>query len=167
MIKSETPHMKNHNFQTQFVFFFSLSTSIFIATLLKFQGNPLTCHSIRFSPCYFNYYFLFGIIYKIEIPIKFHSFFFLLQLLSPFFWLQFVLFEILFKIDFFPILSSLSFFSDQIWTSFFLLLFFFYIGKKVLIDIFFRFILQYYVGWELSFLIKLGSRISQIASFWY
>jgi hypothetical protein len=44
---------------------------------------------------------------------------------------------------------------------------FFYIGKKVLIDIFFRFILQYYVGWELSFLIKLGSRISQIASFWY
>jgi hypothetical protein len=129
MIKSETPHLIYHNFQTQFFFFFSLFISIFIATLSKFQSSPLICHSIRFDPCYFNYYFLFGIIYKIEIPIKFYSSFFFKFCPHSFgfnlFYLRYFL-----KIDFFSILSSLSFFSDQIWTSFFLLLLFFTLAKK-------------------------------------
>jgi hypothetical protein len=114
-------------FALAFLFFFSLSSSIFIFAPSNFQSNPSICYSFRFGPYSFNYYFLFEIIYKIRILFQFHPLlFFIFQILSQFFLLLFVLFEIIFLIDFFFYISILFnfFFFNQVWSSSFELLFF-------------------------------------------
>ena len=64
-------------FALAFLFFFSLSSSIFIFAPSNFQSNPSICYSFRFGPYSFNYYFLFEIIYKIRILFQFHPLLFL------------------------------------------------------------------------------------------
>ena len=114
-------------FALAFLFFFSLSSLIFIFAPSNFQSNPSICYSFRFGPYSFNYYFLFEIIYKIRILFQFHPLLFLY--ISHFVTILFI--TICFTWNnflnwFFFYISILFnfFFFNQVWSSPFGLLFF-------------------------------------------
>jgi len=115
-------------FALAFLFFFSLSSSIFIFAPSNFQSNPSICYSFRFGPYSFNYYFLFEIIYKIRILFQFHPLLFLY--ISDFVTILFIticfIWDNFFNWFFFTFPSSLTSFFNQVWSSSFGLLFFYF-----------------------------------------
>jgi hypothetical protein len=97
---------------------------------------------------------LFEVVYKIDFFLISSSFnFFVCNIWSPIFWLLFVLFELIFMI------SPSNFFSYQTWSSFFLLLIFFYIREFFKLISFFQFHHSTLNLLEFSFMIEPRSRI--------
>jgi len=99
---------------TTFSIFFSLSSLIFIPVPLKSHSNSSIFNPLGLSPCSFNYYlFYLKLFIKLEFLFNFIplQFFFYISNLFSIFLLLVVPFKIIFKFDFFFIISySLVFF---------------------------------------------------------
>jgi hypothetical protein len=105
----------------------------------KFSDQPLQFHFPSHLVLYLLITFFFLIIYQITNIFQSHPYYFLIfQIWSLFFWLLFVLIDVIFKLSFWNFII-LRVFLYQVLSQFFLLLPFICFDKFFLIDIFLQF----------------------------